>query len=134
MNTTYAFWYPGAENEYLEFVCFDIEEGNPDYPHVHMEPVSELFNRYFTAVGTEAVFRQIPVLREILSMGGYFWLMVFAALYVIYRKEYRKLLWMLPLWTYMATNLLGPAALLRYAYPIMLAAPLLLFWMLEKQQ
>ena len=134
LNTTYAFWYPGAENEYLEFVCFDIEEGNPDYPHVHMEPVSELFNRYFTAVGTEAVFRQIPVLREILSMGGYFWLMVFAALYVIYRKEYRKLLWMLPLWTYMATNLLGPAALLRYAYPIMLAAPLLLFWMLEKQQ
>ena len=36
---------------------------------------------------------------------------------------------MLPFWTYMGTNLLGPAALLRYAYPVMLAAPLLLFWM-----
>ena len=54
LNTTYAFWYPGAENEYLEFVCFDIEEGNPDYPHVHMEPVSELFNRYGDRSGIPA--------------------------------------------------------------------------------
>lgn len=62
-------------------------------------------------------------------MGFYVWLMAFAALYALYKREYRRLLWMLPFWTYMGTNLLGPAALLRYAYPVMLAAPLLLFWM-----
>ena len=129
LNTTYAFWYPAAENEYLEFVCFDIQEGDPNYPHVHMEPVCGLFHRYYTAIGTDASFRQIPVVRELLSMGFYVWLMAFAALYALYKREYRRLIWMLPFWTYMGTNLLGPAALLRYAYPVMLAAPLLLFWM-----
>ncbi len=128
LNTASAFWYPGAAGEYLEFVCFDIQEGNPNYPHVQMKPVVPAFFRYYASIGTDASFRRIPVVRELLSMGFYFWLMVFAALLVWYRGEYRKLVWMLPFWTYMGTSLLGPTALLRYAYPVMLGAPVLLFF------
>lgn len=127
LNTAAAFWYPNAAGEYLEFVCFDIEEGNPSYPHVQMRPVSRIFHQYYTAVGTDAVFRRIPLVRELLSMGFYFWLMVFSALYVLYRREYQKLIWMLPFWTYMGTGLLGPTALLRYGYPVMLGAPVLVY-------
>jgi len=133
LNTIMPFWYPGAGGEYLEFVCFDIEEGNPNYPHVQMKPISGTFYCYYTAIGTDAAFRQIPLLRELLSMGFYFWLMVFAGLYVLYRQEYQKLLWMLPFWTYMGTSFLGPAALLRYAYPVMLGAPMLIFFMIKKK-
>ncbi len=132
LNTTYAFWYPWAGGEYLEFVCFDVEEDNPNYPHVEMTPVSQTFYRYYTAIGTDAAFRQIPVVCELLSMGIYFWLMVFAALYVLYAREYRKLLWMLPLWSYMGTSLLGPTALLRYAYPVMRGAVLVVFMMMKR--
>lgn len=129
LNTTEAFWYPGAGGEYLEFVCFDIEEGNPAYPHVKMHPLSQTFYRYYKAVGTDTVFRELPLLRELLSMGFYFWLMIFAGLYLCYVREYKKLLWILPFFTYMGTCLLGPSALLRYAYPVMLGAPLLIFGM-----
>lgn len=130
LNTAYAFWYPNAAGEYLEFVCFDIEKGNPNYPHVQMTPVSQTFYQYYTAIGTDAAFRQIPVLRELFSMGFYFWLMVFAALYVLYKREYPKLIWVLPFWTYMGTSLLGPTALLRYGYPVMLGAPVIVFFLL----
>ncbi len=129
LNTTYAFWYPNAENEYLDFVCFDIEKDNPAYPHVQMRPLCGLCYRYYSSIGTDAAFRRVPVLREILSMGFYFWFLAFCSLYLLYRRYYVRLLWILPLWTYMATCLLGPAALLRYAYPLMLAAPLLLAYM-----
>ena len=132
LNTTDAFWYPDTEEEYLEFVCFDIEKGNPAYPHVQMQPVSQQCYQYYRAIGTDASFRQIPVIRELLSMGLYFWLMVFAVLYVCYKKEYGKLIWMLPLWTYMGTSLFGPTALLRYAYPVMLSAPLLFLYMIKR--
>lgn len=125
LNTTAAFWYPGTEEEYLEFTCFDIEQDNPRYPHVQMMPSAPLFYRYYTAIGTDASFREIPIVRELLSMGFYFWLMVYTGLYLLYRREYGKLLWTLPLWTYMATGFLGPAALIRYAYPVMLSAPVL---------
>lgn len=134
LNTTAAFWYPDTDSEYLEFVCFDIRKEDPNYPHVQMTPVVSSFNGYYTSIGTDASFRQIPILRELLSMGFYFWLMVFAALYVLYAREYQRLLWMLPLWTYMGTSLLGPTALLRYAYPVMLAAPLVVWFMPEKPE
>ena len=90
-----------------------------------MMPSAPLFYRYYTAIGTDASFREIPIVRELLSMGFYFWLMVYTGLYLLYRREYGKLLWTLPLWTYMATGFLGPAALIRYAYPVMLSAPVL---------
>lgn len=133
LNTASAFWYPNAAGEYLDWVVFDIEKENPAYPHVQMEPLSTFWNQYYTKIGTDAAFRRIPVLREVLSMGFYFWLMVFGVIYVIYRQNYGSLFYMLPYWTYMATSLLGPTALLRYAYPIMLGAPLLLFLLWKKQ-
>lgn len=132
LNTNAAFWYPDTEEEYLDFVCFDIEKDNPAYPHVEMKPISRLFYRYYTAVGTDAAFRNIPFIRELCSMGFYVWLMVFAAGYVLYKKEPVRLLWMLPFWTYLGTSMLGPAALLRYSYPIMLGAPFLLFVCVKK--
>lgn len=131
LSTACAFWYPGTSEEYLEFVCFDIEKENPAYPHVSMAPLVPVFYRYYTAVGTDASFRRIPVIRELLSMGFYTWLMIYAALYVCYKREYGKLLWMLPFWSYLFTCFLGPAALLRYAYPVMLGAPLLDFMILK---
>lgn len=133
LNTNAAFWYPGTAEEYLEFVCFDIAQDDPNYPHVQMKPVNDLFYEYYKSIGTDASFRKIPIFRELLSMGFYFWLMLFAGLYVLYKKEYAKLLWMLPLWTYMGTSFLGPTALLRYAYPVMLSAPLLWFFILKKE-
>ena len=132
--TTAAFWYPDTEEEYLEFVCFDIEKENPNYPHVQMIPVLPACYRYYTWIGTDAGFRQIPVVRELWSMGFYFWLMVYGGLYVIYKKAYGKLMWMLPFWTYMGTSFLGPAALLRYAYPVMLGAPLLVFFCIKEKR
>lgn len=132
LNTTYAFWYPNVNNEYLDFVCFDIEKDNPNYPHVEMQPLNDNFYQYYQAIGTDAVFREIPICREILSMGFYFWLLVFVSFYICYSRQYQKLLWLLPLWTYMGTSLLGPAALLRYAYPLMIAAPYLIYICLKK--
>ena len=32
LNTTLGFWYPDVEDEYLEFVCFDIQKDDPHYP------------------------------------------------------------------------------------------------------
>lgn len=129
LNTTAAFWYPDTTTEYLEFTCFDIEKENPLYPHVQMTPRIPLFHHYYTAIGTDAAFRKIPFLRELFSMGFYVWLMLYAALYSFYCRDYQKLLWMLPMWTYLTTSLLGPTALLRYAYPLILPAPLLLFYL-----
>jgi hypothetical protein len=134
LNTTVGFWYPNVDGEYLDFVCFDIEKDDPNYPHVQMTPLSQTFYQYYSAIGTDAVFRNIPIIRELFSMGFYLWAVVFAALYMLYAKSYGKLLWIIPYGTYLGTSLLGPAALLRYGYPVMLGAPVLLFFLLKEPQ
>ena len=97
-----------------------------------MTPIIPAFYHYYTAIGTDATFRSIPILRELFSMGFYFWLLFLSALYILYRRSYARLLLMLPLWTYMVTSLLGPTALLRYAYPLILSAPLILYFTTSK--
>lgn len=133
LNTTAAFWYPDTAEEYLKFVCLDIAQEDPNYPHVKMKPIVESWYDYYKAIGTDTAFRDIPVIRNLLSMGSYFWLMVFALLYVLWKKAYSKVLWMLPLWTYMFTCFLGPTALLRYAYPVMLSAPLIIYEIMNEK-
>ena len=65
---------------------------------------------------------------------------MYVSLYLLYDRKYERFLWILPFWTYIGTSFLGPAALLRYGYPVMLGAPLLLFflpesvWFLWKEQ
>lgn len=61
------------------------------------------------------------------------WLLAALSGLMIARKEQRGLLKLLPIFLYFAGILLGPVALLRYLYPVMLTVPLL-FGMLFKKR
>ena len=62
----------------------------------------------------------------------YCWVMFFAMMGLIYVKKYKKLVvCMLPFW-YLMTMLLGPTALVRYVYPIMLVTPIMLAWLFSR--
>ena len=47
--------YKRQEEEYLDFVCFNIQKDDPNYPHVEMRPVSQAFYRYYTAIGLSLI-------------------------------------------------------------------------------
>ena len=66
-----------------------------------------------------------PVLSQLFKPSVYCLLPVFGLLVFLYRKERKKvLLAALPLF-YLLTLLLGPVALVRYAYPFILSAPVM---------
>lgn len=71
-------------------------------------------------------FFQWPVISQLFKPALYCLLPVFGLLIFWYRREWKKeLLVLLPL-LYLGTLLLGPVALIRYAYPFILFAPVLL--------
>lgn len=75
-------------------------------------------------------FFQWPVLSQLFKPALYCLLLVFGFLVFWYRREWKKeLLVLLPLF-YLFTLLLGPVALIRYAYPFILLAPMLLSMLL----
>lgn len=75
---------------------------------------------------TANTFFKWPVLSQLFKPALYCLFMAFAALVFWYKKQSKKeLLILLPL-LYLMTLLLGPVALMRYAYPFVIWAPVLL--------
>lgn len=73
-----------------------------------------------------------PVLSNLFKPAFYCWILILVMVSLLYLKEPKKLLLcMLPFW-YLMTLLLGPVVNIRYAYPMMIAAPFLLAWLFGK--
>lgn len=72
------------------------------------------------------IIKQIPGLGMLVSLGFYTWLLIFQIVYLVYRKEYRKILLWTPIIVLILTVLVGPANTMpRYVYPMVLSMPLL---------
>jgi len=67
------------------------------------------------------------VLSATFHPAPYTWLLLFAFVLLLYRRQYSQLVLLIPLAAYFATNLLGPIVKLRYHYPLMACAPLILY-------
>jgi len=130
LANTYGYWYPGdwikeTKNgkDYFEYYCKDFQE-NID---VEMEPKLPLLSEVYRKIGNESSFMEVPILSLTFSLGTYTWLLLFAFVLLFYRKQYRELVLLLPLAAYFATNLLGPIVKMRYHYPLIACAPLVIY-------
>ena len=75
---------------------------------------------------THNEYMRFPVLWQLLHPALYTWLMIFAAAWILWQKKYETLPALGLLAAYLATLLLGPCALIRYSYYLMLAVPVLI--------
>lgn len=72
------------------------------------------------------IIKQIPGLGMLVSLGFYAWLLILQIVYLVYRKDRRKILLWTPIIVLMLTVFIGPANTMpRYVYPLILAMPLL---------
>lgn len=80
-------------------------------------------------------YQRFPVLWMLLHPALYTWLMGFALAWAAWRRRREVLLPACVLMGYLLTLLIGPCAIIRYQYDLMLSAPILLgyLWAREKQ-
>ena len=130
LANTYGYWYPGDTTrdtkngrDYFEYYCKDFQE-NID---VEMESKLPALSEFYRKLGNESSFEQVPVVRLTFRLGTYTWLLIFTFVLLLYRKQYDRLILLVPLAAYFATNLLGPVVKMRYHYPLMACAPLILY-------
>lgn len=107
---------------YIEIRC---EAG--DLMDIHFESkIPRLFELYY-ALFESGACQEIPFLSVLCQLAFYDWMLIFTAARLWQGKQYRFLLPLALLLTLLATNLLGPVALLRYIYPILVCFPLIIF-------
>lgn len=120
MAGCYGYFYPEAEHW---LVYTQIEPPGLDYGVESPERLS-VWRKELNQMSY--IIKQIPGLGMLVSLGFYTWLMIIQIIFLVYRKENRKILLWLPVIVLMLTVLVGPANTMpRYVYPLILSMPLL---------
>lgn len=130
LANTFGYWYPGNSipdtqggRDYFEYVSKEFRED----VDVVMESKLPALSALYESIGNESSFQKVPVVAATFNLGTYTWLMLFTLLLLLYRLQYRELVLLAPLLMYYLTTLLGPVVKMRYHYPLIACAPLLIF-------
>ena len=132
-STNFGLWYPWDilpdETTIRVYVEYFYGTETQEILNVRFDPKLPKFHEISYAICQDSVLTQIPVIGGILfGAGSFIWVVLFATLYLIYRKEWGFLLTLLlPMWAYFLTMLFGPVACMRYMYPYMTSLPIVLF-------
>lgn len=130
LRMTYAYWYPDMDFQdkeafhpylYSENVFQTTYGGLPVEYRVYNTFAADVFSMFDD---TDPAFQDIPLVSLLFSPGFALWLMLCAAGYALYRRAYMLLLPSALIVAYLLTLLLGPVAMIRYAYPLMATMPL----------
>lgn len=107
----------------VQLIHWNFEEEACNVKEYHLIPA--LYNLYLHLFANNE-YLNIPIFSLLFNMGIYTWFMIFYILFIIYKKNRKQLFPIAFLVGYFVTLLLGPCALVRYMYPIMLSTPVFL--------
>ena len=92
-----------------------------------------LYTALETFAGTNG-YLEIPVLRNVIAPGAYFWCYLVLGIWAFFRREKKVLLPLFFVAGYYVTLLLGPTVQLRYLYPVMLLLPFVYLYTLYSKK
>lgn len=129
--------YPDEEtgHQYIEYEDWTQAYENTRRSEKQLIPAREsklpTLDEWLTTYSLDVTQQEVPVLSMLISSGFMFFVIVASGAAAIYFKKYRKLLTVLLLLGLWGTIMLGPIALFRYSYPLMVCTPFLLYDMWE---
>lgn len=132
LEQTYGYWYPDVQHWIFAYNSYPAQlvddgvnfGGLEDRAGQYHQPFAALQEKLLYGVAT---LRRVPALSMVYSIGFHFWLLLAAALYCLYKKQFFKLLPLALMVAVWLTCLASPVyAEFRYAYPAILSVPLML--------
>lgn len=124
-NTDYVNVYSGEESRgYLVTGFMSV------YDDTMMNSKIPVLKDFINDLIRDGSYRSNPLLYVVMSPALYVWVVIFLFVYSLYRKRYYILSMLALLLLLFATILLGPCIIIRYMYPIMLACPMALLYMI----
>ena len=135
-------WCPGKQypdsriyHPWIECACATPSLYWPDANLVDMHSQSKIQPVYsvitFLFGWDRQHFAQIPVFGTKCRSAVYFWLLVFAIGFVLYSRQYERLVFLAPFIGIVLTILLAPVVIFRYIAPLAFCAPLIIALLFE---
>lgn len=122
INNTYGYFYPVKTNWYIYYKYnTTLKEHDLNY---HYNSLSSLRTNLSTYGRS---FPYIPILGLIVNIGFSNWLLIFMFIYLIYKKKYKEMFYLLPSFILTLVCIASPVnAYFRYALPNIFAMPTIL--------
>lgn len=134
-NETYFNPFDKIPDEDIYRVLWEIRDVD-DFNNYDIEfrfKENKLAGSYYSLLET-GEYNRFPVLKVLFNISLYIYILIFALYTFIRRREYTRILCILPFITLFITVLLGPVAILRYVLPIVIACPLLINMILKEEK
>lgn len=123
LNLTYHYWYPSDilpdTTTYRKYI--EIYTGSD----ITFDSKAPWLLDKIIAFGMDSSYQNIPGISIIFSPAIYLWILLYLCAVHIYEKKYRLFIVLLVPIAFFLTMLLGPLAILRYLYPIILCTPVI---------
>ncbi len=94
-------------------------------------PEFKLLYDFYYSLAYYGLYEKFPVISMLFSTGFTFWILLILTFYCLYKKNYRALFpasFIIGLWL---TMILGPLALYRYTFPLVISIPIFLTYILS---
>lgn len=104
----------------------------PFYEQVSPKNYLPLARNYYDALFEKNGYQNIPLLSVLFKPAVVFFAYLICILQLIYRRETKSFLVVIPVIAYFLTLLLGPVALMRYLYCLICVLPFAICWMLHQ--
>jgi len=122
INNTYGYFYPPKTNWYV-YYKYDtrIVKDGFDYHYNGLKTSRKILSNFAIA------YPYIPIIGWISNIGFNTWILFFLVTYLIYKKKYRGIIYLIPSYIALLICVASPVnAYFRYAMPIVFALPLTL--------
>ncbi len=129
MNNVYGFFYPEKTNWYVYYKFDDrITEDGFNYHYNSLKTMRNILS------GFAVEFPYIPIIGFISNIAFNVWIIFTLLAYTFYKKNYKKILILLPTLVLILVCVVGPAnTYFRYALPFIFAMPFIISNFLEKK-
>ncbi len=115
----YGYWYPEASNWVVSRVIMENELG--------IKTTSMIENKTLDFMDELIDNRDIPVISFIFSIGFMFWIDLICVMYMIYKKQYKKLLVFIPIFAVWLTTIASPVFCeYRYVFSMVVTLPIII--------
>jgi len=126
---SYGYWYSGIVQEQLDDEkAISLGDGKSERFNFYQKPIiySKLIEKNSSLI-ENATARDFPIIFMLCNIGFWFWIVIIAMLYILYKKKYNLILIYLPVLFIWLTLIVGPKSTeLRYIYCMFTSLPLTL--------
>ena len=133
---TIGYWYPGLKynKKYFEpqkYIEYNNTDTDSSFKIKRYKFIPFLSDYYLKLGESNDNVNYLGVFKFLGNLGFILWCYLFLIFYAIYKRRYKVFLMLLPLILVFFTNLLGPVALFRYVYYLLIGMPLFIVLIID---